>query len=470
MNPSKPESLAFVNGTPDAQTATHAQPNGKAATQPIPPVGVRSALTVTDNRTDRSYEIPVEDGAIRTPVLRQVKAGPDDFGLLGYDPSFANTAACKSAITYIDGDRGILLYRGYPVEQLAEHSTYLETAYLLIHGELPTAQQLNTWIADVMHRTWLHENLKRVLDGFSYDAHPMGMLHSTVAALSTFYPDAKRWNDAEQRSMSTIRLIAKMPTIAAFAYRHSRGLPYVYPDLEQSFAGNFLAMLFKLGDSRYQPNPVLERALEVLFILHADHEQNASTSAVRAVGSTHTDPYTAVAAGIGALSGPLHGGANEAVIHMLREIGSKEHVPAFIKQVQAGDRLLMGFGHRVYKSYDPRAKIVKRTADAVFELVGHNPLLDLALELERIALEDDYFVTRKLYPNVDFYSGLIYDALKMPTNMYTSLFAIPRTAGWCAQWLEGTQDEEQKIWRPRQLYTGAPRRDFVQLRQRNHQS
>ena len=440
------------------------------AAQPGAPEGPRPTLSVTDNRTGRSYEIPIEDGAIRAMALRQIKTDPEDFGLLAYDPSFANTAACKSAITYIDGERGILLYRGYPVEELAEHATYLETAYLLVHGELPTAHQLDAWIADIMHRTWLHENLKRVIDGFHYDAHPMGIMQATVAALSTFYPDAKRWNDPEQRRLATIRLIAKTPTIAAFAYRHSRGLPYVYPDLSQSFAGNFLSMLFRLGESHYKPNPVLERALEVLFILHADNEQNASTSAVRGVGSTHTDPYMAVAAGVAALSGPLHGGANEAVIRMLREIGSKDHVPAFIKHVQAGERLLMGFGHRVYKSYDPRAKIIKRTADAVFELVGRNPLLDIALELERIALQDDYFISRKLYPNVDFYSGLIYDALRMPTNMYTSLFAIPRTSGWVAQWLEGTHDEEQKIWRPRQIYTGEPRREFVPLQQRRNPS
>ena len=428
--------------------------------------GSRQTLTVTDNRTGRSYEIPIKDGAIPATALRQVKTAADDYGLLSYDPSFANTAACRSAITFIDGDRGVLLYRGYPVEELAEHSTYLETAYLLVNGELPTAHQLDQWRADIMHRMWLHESLKEVIDGFHYDAHPMGILQATVAALSTFYPDAKHWDDPEQRRLSTIRLMAKMPTIAAFAYRHSRGLPYVYPDLEQSFTGNFLTMLFRLGEPQYRPNPVLERALEVLFILHADHEQNASTSAVRGVGSTHTDPYTAIAAGIGALAGPLHGGANEAVIRMLREIGSKDQVPSFIKQVQAGERLLMGFGHRVYKSYDPRARIVQRTADAVFHMVGRNPLLDVALELERIALQDDYFISRKLYPNVDFYSGLIYDALKMPTNMYTSLFAIPRTAGWVAQWLEGTSDEEQKIWRPRQIYTGSPRRDFVPLQDR----
>ncbi len=438
---------------------------GKTTTSPNGPGGSaavqrRDTLSITDNRTGQTYEIPIQDGTVDAPALRQIKTGPDDFGLMTYDPAFMNTAACRSAITYIDGDKGILLYRGYPVEQLAEHSTYLETAYLLIYGELPTTSQLQEWVYEITHHTLLHENAKKFMDGFHHDAHPMGMVEATVAALSTFYPDAKKIEDPEQRKLQTYRLIAKMPTIAAFAYRHTLGYPYVYPDNNLSFTGNFLNMLFRMGEDRYKPNPVLERALDVLFILHADHEQNCSTSAVRGVGSSRVDPYSAIASGVAALYGPLHGGANEAVLRMLRQIGRKDKVPDFIKQVKAGDGKLMGFGHRVYKSYDPRAKIVKRTADAVFELTGRNPLLDVALELERIALQDDYFVERKLYPNVDFYSGLIYDAMKLPMDMYPVLFAIPRTSGWVAQWLEMIDDPEQKIARPRQVYVGANRRDY----------
>jgi citrate synthase len=428
--------------------------------------GTRQSLTITDNRTGRSYEVPITDGTLSAPALRQIKTGPDDFGLMSYDPAFVNTAACRSAITYIDGERGVLLYRGYPIEQLAESSTFLETAYLLVHGELPTAAQFQEWQRDITYHTYLHENIKKFMEGFHHDAHPMGMLHATVAALSTFYPDAKNIGDPASRWLQAHRLIAKMPTIAAFAYRHAMGWPYVYPDNELSFVGNFLNMLFLLGRPRYRPDPVLERALEVLFILHADHEQNCSTQAVRGVGSSRVDPYSAIAAGIAALYGPLHGGANEAVIRMLREIGSVDQVPAFIRKVKGGERRLMGFGHRVYKSYDPRAKIIKRTADAVFEFTGRNPLLDVALELERIALQDEYFVEHKLYPNVDFYSGLIYDAMRLPMDMYPVMFAIARTAGWVAQWLELIEDPEQKITRPRQVYVGLGRRDYLRLADR----
>ncbi len=438
---------------------------GKAATSPNgadgnPAAKTSDTLSVTDNRTGKTYQIPIEDGTIRAIDLRQIKTGPDDFGMMTYDPAYLNTASCRSSITFIDGERGILLYRGYPVEQLAEHSSYLEVAYLLIHGELPTVGQMQEWEFEITHHTLLHENIKKFIDGFHYDAHPMGIMEATIAALSTFYPEAKAIEDPEVRRLQTYRLIGKVPTIAAFAYRHSLGYPYVYPDNDLSYTGNFLNMLFKMGDGKYKPNPVLERALDVLFILHADHEQNASTSAVRSVGSTDVDPYSSVAAGMAALYGPLHGGANEQVLRMLRKVGSKDKVNAFIKSVKAGEARLMGFGHRVYKSYDPRAKIIKRTADAVFELTGRNPLLDIALEMERIALQDEYFIERKLYPNVDFYSGLIYDAMKLPMDMYTVMFAIPRTSGWVAQWLEMVDDPEQKIARPRQIYTGAPRRDY----------
>jgi citrate synthase len=422
-----------------------------------------STLSVTDNRTGRRYEIPIEDGAIRSIDLRQIKVDDDDFGLLAYDPAFLNTASCRSAVTFIDGDRGILEYRGYPIEQLAEQSSYLEVAYLLIHGELPSKPQLEAWTHEVTIHTFVHENVKEFMQGFRYDAHPMGMLLASVGALSTFYPEATKIKDAELRYAQIIRLIAKMPTLAAFAYRHNRGMPYVYPDNDLSYAGNFLGMLFKIAELKYQPDPRIERALDVLFILHADHEQNCSTSAVRGVGSSQVDPYSAVAAGVGALYGPLHGGANEAVLRMLHRIERTENIPDFIEGVKAGDERLMGFGHRVYKNYDPRATIIKKAAQDVFEVMGTNPYLDIALELERIALEDDYFIERKLYPNVDFYSGLIYEALGMPVEMFPVLFAIGRTSGWIAQWLEMIEDPEQKIARPRQIYTGARTREYVPL-------
>jgi citrate synthase len=418
-------------------------------------------LTITDNRTGKQYEVPVQDGAIRAMDLRKIKVQEDDFGLVTYDPAYQNTAACKSAITYIDGDKGVLLYRGYPIEQLAESSNYLETAYLILFGELPTASQMEAWNKEITFHTMLHENVKQFMEGFQYNAHPMGVFLSTVGALSTFYPDAKQIFDQESRRHQTVRLIAKTPTIAAYAFRHLTGRFYVYPDNELSFTGNFLNMLFKMTELKYKVNKVLERALDVLFILHADHEQNCSTSAMRAIGSSHADPYSALAGAAAALYGPLHGGANEAVLKMLKEIGSVANVPAFIKRVKGGDGRLMGFGHRVYKSYDPRAKIIKQTADMVFEVTGRNPLLDIALELERIALQDEYFIARKLYPNVDFYSGLIYQAMGFPVEMFPVLFAIPRTAGWIAQWDEMLNDPEQKIARPRQLYVGADTRDYV---------
>ncbi|MBI2466726.1 MAG: citrate synthase [Candidatus Rokubacteria bacterium] len=426
----------------------------------------KNSLSITDNRTGKGYEIPIEHGAIRATDLRQIKVGPEDFGLLAYDPAFMNTASCRSTITFIDGDRGILRYRGHPIEQLAEQSTYLETAYLLIHGELPTGPELDAWRWEITHHTWIHENLKKFLDSFHHDAHPMGMLVSAVAALSTFYPDAKNATDAETRRLQMVRLIAKMPTLAAFAYRHSLGMPYAYPDNDLSYTGNFLNMLLKATEVTYRPNPVLERALDVLFILHADHEQNCSTNAVRSVGSSQVDPYCALAAGVAALYGPLHGGANEAVLRMLQAVGSVQKVPEFIRKVKAGDGKLMGFGHRVYKNYDPRAKIIKQLADEVFGVTKPNPLLPIALELERIALQDEYFVSRKLYPNVDFYSGLIYQAMGFPVDMFPVLFAIPRTSGWLAQWLEMRADPEQKIARPRQLYLGPSVRDFVPLEKR----
>jgi citrate synthase len=420
-------------------------------------------LTIIDNRTGKRYEVAIEHGAIRATDLRRIKTGPDDFGLLAYDPAFMNTASCTSTITFIDGDRGILRYRGYPIEQLAEQSSYLETAYLLVHGELPTGAELEAWRWEITHHTWIHENLKKFLDGFHHDAHPMAMLVSAVAALSTFYPEAKQPGDGR---LQMVRLIAKMPTLAAFAYRHSLGMPYAYPDNDLSYAGNFLNMLFKATEVKYVPSPILERAIDVLFILHADHEQNCSTNAVRSVGSSRVDPYCAVAAGVAALYGPLHGGANEAVLRMLQGIGSVAAVPAFIRKVKAGEGRLMGFGHRVYKNYDPRARIIKVLADQVFAVTQPNPFLPIALELERIALEDDYFVERQLYPNVDFYSGLIYEAMGFPVDMFPVLFAIPRTSGWLAQWLEMARDPEQKIARPRQLYLGAARRDFVPLEKR----
>src|ERR687886_2040329 len=424
------------------------------------------SLTITDNRTGRTYEVPIEDGTIRALALRDIKVDDDDFGLMTYDPAYMNTASCRSAITFIDGDAGILEYRGYPIEQLAEQSTYLEVAYLLVHGELPTRDELDWWVHEITVHTFVHENVKGFMQGFRHDAHPMGMLLGSVGALSTFYPDANQIKDPANRHLQTIRLIAKMPTLAAFAFRHAMGQPYVYPDNDLRYPGNFLNMMYKMTELKYEPDPRLERALDILFILHADHEQNASTSAVRNVGSTQVDPYSAIAAGIGALYGPLHGGANEAVLRMLRRIGDKDNIPDFIKGVKGGDERLMGFGHRVYKNYDPRAKIIKAAAEDVFEVAGRNPLIDIATELERIALEDDYFVSRKLYPNVDFYSGLIYEALGLPVSMFPVMFAIGRTSGWIAQWLEMVQDPEQKIARPRQIYTGGHTRDYVPIGKR----
>jgi citrate synthase len=424
-------------------------------------------LTITDNRTGRQYDVPVTDGTIRATDLRQIKITSDDAGLATYDPAFMNTSACRSRITYIDGDRGILEYRGYPIEQLAEHSTYLETAYLILFGELPTDAQLKEWTTQITLHTMVHENIKKLMEGFQYDAHPMGVLISTIAAFSTFYPDAKAIFDEQSRKKQIHRLIAKVPSIAAYAYRHSIGRPYVYPDNDLSFTGNFLNMLFRMTELKYHVNPVLERALEVLFILHADHEQNCSTSAMRGIGSSHVDPYSAMSGAAAALYGPLHGGANEAVLRMLTEIGSVQNIPGFIKRVKGGEGRLMGFGHRVYKSYDPRATIIKQTADEVFEVTGRNPLLDIALELERIALEDDYFITRRLYPNVDFYSGLIYQAMGFPVTMFPVLFAIPRTSGWIAQWEEMLLDPEQKIARPKQVYIGPKRREYIPLGKRS---
>jgi citrate synthase len=417
-------------------------------------------LTVTDNRTGQTVEVPVEDGAIHATALREL-------GLMSYDPAFLNTASTKSTITYIDGDAGILRYRGYPIEQLAEQSTYLETAYLLLFGELPTEAELAAWTHEITVHTFLHENVKRLMEGFRYDAHPMGMFISVVAALSTFYPEANRVTDPGNRLEQIHRLIAKVPTIAAFSYRHNLGQPYVYPENDLGFTANFLSMMFRMAEPRYAVDPVLERALDVLFILHADHEQNCSANAMRAIGSSLVDPYCALAGAAAALYGPLHGGANEAVLKMLTEIGDVKNVPALIKRVKAGEVRLMGFGHRVYKNYDPRATIIKRTADEVFEVTGRNPLLDIALELEKIALEDEYFVSRKLYPNVDFYSGLIYQALGLPVAMFPVMFAIPRTAGWLAQWLELLNDPEQKIARPLQVYLGAGERDYVPMAERS---
>jgi citrate synthase len=423
-------------------------------------------LTVTDNRTGKTYEIPIADETIRATELRNIKVNEGDFGLMTYDPAFMATASCRSAITYIDGDKGILEYRGYPIEQLAEKSSYLEVAYLLIHGELPTSDQLAEWDHLITIHTFVHENVKEFMQGFRYDAHPMGMLLASVGALSTFYPEASAIKDPEARYIQVIRLLAKMPTLAAFSYRHNRGMPYVYPDNDLSYAGNFLSMIYKIAELKYEPDPRLEHALDVLFILHADHEQNCSTSAVRSVGSSQVDPYSAIAAGVGALYGPLHGGANEAVLRMLKRIETKENIPGFIKGVKEGNERLMGFGHRVYKNFDPRAKIIKKAVDEVLEVTGKNPLLEIATELEKIALEDDYFISRKLYPNVDFYSGLIYEALGMPVEMFPVLFAIGRTSGWIAQWLEMIDDPEQKIARPRQIYTGERELDYVPISER----
>ncbi|HSS44244.1 MAG TPA: citrate synthase [Thermoanaerobaculia bacterium] len=441
------------------KTAAKAEPAAQA---------LRDALTVTDQRTGKSYEIPIADGAIRALDLRQIKMDASDFGLMSYDPAFLNTASCRSRITFIDGEKGILRYRGYAIEQLAENCTYLEVAYLLLYGELPNRTQYEEWVHQVTFHTMIHESLKKLMDGFNYDAHPMGMLIATVGAMSTFYPDARAIHDPASRTKQTYRLIAKVPTLAAFAYRHSLGMPYVYPDNDLSYTENFLNMLFKMPAAHYKPDPVLVKALDVLFILHADHEQNCGTHVMRGIGSSHTDPYCAVAGAAAALYGPLHGGANEEVLKMLNEIGSKSRVPGFIKEVKdgKGEKRLMGFGHRVYKNYDPRARIIKKIADEVFDLTGRNPLLDIALELERIALEDDYFVKRKLYPNVDFYSGMIYQAIGIPTAAFTVLFAIPRTSGWIAQWEEMLLDPEQKIARPRQVYAGAAERVFVPIEKR----
>jgi len=425
------------------------------------------SLTITDNRTGKQYQLPIQDGTIKAMDLRQIKVSDDDFGLMTYDPAFMNTASCKSRITFIDGDKGILEYRGYPIDQLAEKSTYLEVAYLLLNGELPTATQLEGWTKNITYHTFINENIKKVIDGFHYNAHPMGMFEATLGALSTFYPDAKEIFNVELRCKQIYRLIAKVPTIAAFAYRHRIGMQYSYPDNDLSYEGNFLNMMFKTTELKYKPNPVLERALTVLYILHADHEQNCSTNAMRSIGSAHTDPFSSLAGAAAALYGPLHGGANEMVLRMLKEIGSVANVPDYIKRVKAGEFRLMGFGHRVYKNYDPRARIIKQVAYEVFEVTGKDPLLDIALELERIALEDEYFVKRRLYPNVDFYSGIIYQAMRFPVDMFPVMFAIPRTSGWLAQWVEMLEDADQKIARPRQIYLGQRTRNYVPIDKRN---
>ncbi|MCA9961375.1 MAG: citrate synthase [Anaerolineales bacterium] len=426
----------------------------------------KDTLTLTDNRTNKTYEIPITHDTINAMDLRQIKVNPEDFGMMSYDPAFKNTASTKSTITYIDGDKGILRYRGYPIEQLAEKSNYLEVAYLILFGELPTKEQYAQWEYDILHHTFIHENIKQLMHVFRHDAHPMGMFIATVAAMSTFYPEGREIDDVETRLKQIQRLIAKVPTVAAFSYRHSRGLPFVYPDNDLSYTGNFLNMLDKMTQVKYEPDPVLERALDVLFILHADHEQNCGTAAMRVIGSSHTDPYTAMAGAAAALYGPLHGGANEAVLRMLLEIGHVKNVPEFVQGVKNRERLLMGFGHRVYKNYDPRAKIIKSIADEVFEVTGKNPLLDIALELERIALEDEFFVQRNLYPNVDFYSGIIYQAMRFPIAMFPVLFAIPRTIGWLTQWVEMLEDKEQKIARPRQIFLGEDTRDYVEMADR----
>ena len=442
-----------------APEETQRQDGGGVAT-------AQDSLTVTDNRTGETYEVEVSDGTVRAMDFREIKVSEDDFGLMTYDPAFTNTASCRSSVCFIDGEAGVLEYRGYPIEQLCEKSNYLEVAYLLIYGELPTQDQLDEWVFEITHHTYVHENIKKFVEGFRYDAHPMGMLLASVGALSTFYPGAKHIDDPEERYMATIRMIAKMPTLAAFAYRHNLGLPYVYPDNDLDYPGNFLSMMFKMTELRYNPDPRLSRALDVLWILHADHEQNCSTTAVRGVGSSEVDPYSAVAAGVAALYGPLHGGANEAVLRMLDRIGSVENIPDFLEGVKNRDERLMGFGHRVYKNYDPRARIIKKHVDEVFEVTGKNPKLDIAVELEKHALNDEYFTSRKLYPNVDFYSGLIYEALSLPMEMFTVMFAIPRTSGWMAQWLEMVDDAEQKIARPRQIYTGGGPRDYVPIDKR----
>jgi citrate synthase len=445
-----------MNPTKPATEANNAAPAGAR----------RDTLTITDNRTGRQYEIPIKHDTIRAMDLRKIKVDESEFGMMSYDPAYSNTASCISKITFIDGDKGILRYRGYSIEELAEKSTYLETAYLILYGELPTKSQLADWSYHVTHHTFIHESIKKFLDGFHYDAHPMGMLISTVAALSTFYPDAKDIFNPDSRRKQTYRLIGKMPTLAAFAYRHSLGMPFAYPDNDLSYSGNFLNMLFRTTELKYRPNPTLERALDVLFILHADHEQNCSSSAMRGVGSSHVDPYSAIAAATAALYGPLHGGANEQVLRMLVEIGSVKNVPEYIKRVKAGEKLLMGFGHRIYKNYDPRATIVKHIAYEVFDVMGRNPLIDIALECERIALQDEYFVSRRLYPNVDFYTGLIYQSMGFPVTMFPVLFAIPRTSGWIAQWEEMLLDPEQKISRPRQIYLGYDLRSYTPVEDR----
>ncbi len=429
--------------------------------------GAKDTLTVTDNRTGRSYELPITDSTVRASDLRQIKVDEGEFGMMSYDPAFMNTASCRSSITYIDGDAGILQHRGYPIEQLCEHSSYLEVAYLLINGRLPNKVELEGWVDEITIHTFVHENVKDFMQGFRYDANPMGMLVASVGALSTFYPDANKINEERVRAIQIIRLLAKMPTLAAFAFRHNMGQPYVYPDNDLEYAGNFLGMMYKMTELKYEPDPRLARALDVLFILHADHEQNASTSAVRSVGSTHVDPYSAVAAGVAALYGPLHGGANEAALRMLKRIETVENIPDFLEGVKKGDERLMGFGHRVYKNYDPRARIIRKYLDDVFEVRGKSPLLDVASELEKRALDDDYFTSRKLYPNVDFYSGLIYEALGLPVAMFPVMFAIGRTSGWIAQWKEMVEDDEQKIARPRQIYTGERDRDYVPIEQRS---
>jgi citrate synthase len=429
-------------------------------------VTAQDTLSITDNRTGETYDVEISDGTVRAMDFRQIKVSDDDFGLMTYDPAFTNTASCRSAVCFIDGEAGVLEYRGYPIEQLCERSTYLEVAYLLIYGELPTQEQLDEWVFEITHHTFVHENIKKFVEGFRYDAHPMGMLLATIGALSTFYPDAKNLDDTLERHMAAVRMIAKVPTLAAFAYRHNLGLPYVYPDNDLSYPGNFLSMMFKMTEAKYDPDPRLEKALDVLWILHADHEQNCSTNAVRGVGSSEVDPYSAVAAGVAALYGPLHGGANEQVVRMLERIESVDNIPGFLEGVKNRKERLMGFGHRVYKNYDPRARIIKEHVERVFEVTGRNPKLDIATELEKRALDDDYFVDRKLYPNVDFYSGLIYEALHLPKDMFTVMFAIPRTSGWVAQWSEMLQDDETKIARPRQIYTGERGRDYVPVGER----
>jgi citrate synthase len=464
-HPASREEKTMAESVTGARTGTQKEARGDRP--------MADTLTIIDNRTEKKYEVPIMYGtypeygaAIPCVDLRKIKQSPEDFGLLAYDPGFTNTASCKSAVTFIDGEKGILRYRGYPIEQLADKSNYLEVAYLTLFGELPAQDELDRWMYDVTHHTFVHENMKDLMTGFRYDAHPMGMFVSMVAALSTFYPEARNIQDPEDRIHQIKRLIAKVATIAAFAYRHGRGLPYVYPDNDLSFTGNFLNMMYKTTELKYEPNPVLEKVLDVLFILHVDHEQNCSANAMRSVGSSHADPYVAVAAAAAALYGPLHGGANEMVLRMLREIGKTENIPGYIQRVKAGDFRLMGFGHRVYKNYDPRARILREMAPEVFKATGKDPLLDIAVELERIALEDDYFVSRNLYPNVDFYSGIIYQALGIPVAMFPVMFAIPRTAGWLAQWLEMLKDSDQRIARPRQVYTGYDTRDFVAIGKR----